>query len=117
MIQGHIIILISFKTRWKKLVQARASVRSRQVPPWLVEVADRLRGHHHHLDINQLDPEPSPGTTHANMHLRGIGLLTLGTGVVNAFVDTSPFILASTSEYVPPMLLLILVPADLRQTI
>ncbi|KAJ9388763.1 hypothetical protein DTO063F5_2411 [Paecilomyces variotii] len=32
------------------------------------------------------------------MHLRGIGLLTLGAGVVNAFVDTSPFILASTSE-------------------
>ncbi|GAD94065.1 conserved hypothetical protein [Paecilomyces variotii No. 5] len=32
------------------------------------------------------------------MHLRGIGLLTLGAAVVDAFVDTSPFILASTSD-------------------
>ncbi|KAL1865117.1 hypothetical protein Plec18167_009520 [Paecilomyces lecythidis] len=32
------------------------------------------------------------------MHLRGIGLLALGAAVVDAFVDTSPFILASTSE-------------------
>lgn len=43
---------------------------------------------------------PSQGTTTVNMHLRGIGLLTLGAAVADAFIDTSPFILASTSEYV-----------------
>lgn len=35
-----------------------------------------------------------------NMHLSGLGLLALGAATASAFRDTSPFFLASTSEYV-----------------
>lgn len=42
-------------------------------------------------------PSPRSGT----MHLSRFGLLALGAAAVEAFRDTSPFFLASTSEYVP----------------
>lgn len=42
------------------------------------------------------------------MHLSRFGLLALGAAAVDAFRDTSPFFLASTSEYAP------LVPPKLR---
>lgn len=42
-------------------------------------------------------PSPRSGT----MHLSRFGLLALGAAAVDAFRDTSPFFLASTSEYVP----------------
>lgn len=47
----------------------------------------------HHRQPNSI---PTPNT----MHLSRFGLLALGAAAVNAFRDTSPFFLASTSEYV-----------------
>lgn len=47
------------------------------------------------------------------MHLGSLGLLALGATVVSAFRDTSPFFMASTSEYVPsPVSKLIANPAS-----
>jgi hypothetical protein len=54
--------------------------------------SDTSRWQHH----RQPDTIPTPDT----MHLSRFGLLALGAAAVNAFRDTSPFFLASTSEYV-----------------
>lgn len=37
------------------------------------------------------------------MHLSRFGLLALAAAAVDAFRDTSPFFMASTSEYVVPV--------------
>ncbi|CAG7948020.1 unnamed protein product [Penicillium nalgiovense] len=52
--------------------------------------SDTSRWQHH----RQPDSIPTPNT----MHLSRFGLLALGAAAVNAFRDTSPFFLASTSE-------------------
>ncbi|KAJ5952469.1 BIG/ATPase V1 complex subunit S1, partial [Penicillium vulpinum] len=53
--------------------------------------SDTSRWQHHRANLT---PSPTPNT----MHLSRFGLVALGAAAVNAFRDTSPFFLASTSE-------------------
>lgn len=57
------------------------------------------RQHHHPSDSTTLVWDPTTPNLHT-MYLRSFSLLALGAATASAFRDTSPFFLASTSEYV-----------------
>ncbi|KAJ6184315.1 hypothetical protein N7519_005616 [Penicillium mononematosum] len=71
--------------------------------------SDTSRWQHH----RQPDSIPTPNT----MRLSRFGLLALGAAAVNAFRDTSPFFLASTSEYGPDELRYIQTGASLLENL
>lgn len=75
-------------TRKKKVGSQAQAGRTRRPPP---SPSRTSRWQHR-------SPSPSPRTS--TMHLSRFGLLALGATAVDAFRDTSPFFLASTSEYV-----------------
>jgi hypothetical protein len=80
----------AFKSKKKKVdIKAQAGRGSRPPPrPSRTPPVGNI--------IANLTPSPTLYT----MHFSRFGLLALGAAAVNAFRDTSPFFLASTSEYV-----------------